>query len=426
VAANGCQFNDSNCGYGSLSVLLGNGDGTFQAGSLLTVPDGNFLSLLLADISGDGIPDAIAANLTGVAVFAGNQNGSFQAPVVYAGLSTYGQNLRLGLADLNIIQPGLNAGVVAVLVNKAGTYLVSTSSPNPSSGSQAVTLTTTVSASYLTTGLTPTGSITYYDGTTSLGSAPLVGGVASFNITTGLSKGVHTITPYYSGDSNFNAHSGTPIAQVVTGGIPAVTLSSGSLTFGNQPVTITSGAKSVTLTNSGTGPLTITSIAPSGDFSQTNDCPLSPNTLIAGAHCTISVSFTPTATGSRMGAVTVTDNASGSPQSIALSGTGTNFSVAATPSGQTLKGKSAKYMLSVTPISGFTGTVALSCTAPPSGSCTMLPTSVALNGTSAPTATATVTATNGKKGTPSGTYTLTLTGTFSTLSHNTTVTITIP
>jgi len=64
-------------------------------------------------------------------------------------------------------------------------------------------------------------------------------------------------------------------------------------------------AQTVTLTNSGTSALTISSIATSGDFAQTNTCPVSPATLAAGADCAISVTFTPTTTETRRGSVTL-------------------------------------------------------------------------------------------------------------------------
>src|SRR6266850_1915925 len=104
------------------------------------------------------------------------------------------------------------------------------------------------------------------------------------------------------------------------GPAPAVSLSPPSLTFSSQLVGTTSAAQVVTLTNSGNATLSITQIVASGDFAQTNTCGSS---LGAGANCTISVTFIPTATGTRTGAVTLTDNASGSPQTVALSGTGT-------------------------------------------------------------------------------------------------------
>src|SRR5258708_28613402 len=99
----------------------------------------------------------------------------------------------------------------------------------------------------------------------------------------------------------------------------ALRLSPTSLSCGNQPVGTTSAAKPVTLTNSGTATLTISSIVTSGDYAQSNACGSS---LAASASCSISVTFTPTATGTRTGMVTITDNAPGSPQTVSLTGTG--------------------------------------------------------------------------------------------------------
>ncbi len=105
---------------------------------------------------------------------------------------------------------------------------------------------------------------------------------------------------------------------------PAVSLSPTSVNFGNQLVNTSSATQTVTLTDSGAGALTITSIGltgtNSGDFAQTNTCPISPSTLAAGASCTISVTFTPIAGGTRTASLTISDNAAGSPQSVALSG----------------------------------------------------------------------------------------------------------
>jgi hypothetical protein len=75
----------------------------------------------------------------------------------------------------------------------------------------------------------------------------------------------------------------------------------------------------VTLTNDGQAPLAITSISTTGDFTQTNSCGAS---LANNTSCTIAVTFTPAALGSRAGSVVVTDNATGSPHVVSLSGTG--------------------------------------------------------------------------------------------------------
>ena len=89
--------------------------------------------------------------------------------------------------------------------------------------------------------------------------------------------------------------------------------------FGAVNVGMTSPPKVSILKSTGDAPLLITSIVATGDFAQTNDCPSS---LAPGAQCSIGITFTPTATGGRVGKVTVTDNAANSPQIITLTGNG--------------------------------------------------------------------------------------------------------
>lgn len=104
------------------------------------------------------------------------------------------------------------------------------------------------------------------------------------------------------------------------GGWPKATLSADTLTFSRQFEGTTSAAESIRLSNSGTATLSITSIAATGDFAETNTCTA---TLAPGASCKISVTFMPGAnTGDLAGTLSVTDNAAGSPQTVALSGTG--------------------------------------------------------------------------------------------------------
>ncbi|RCG27078.1 choice-of-anchor D domain [Sphaerisporangium album] len=128
---------------------------------------------------------------------------------------------------------------------------------------------------------------------------------------------------------NFTANTGWPAAQVAEfqifpgGGSPppAVSLSAspGSLSFASRAVGSTSPAQAVTVTNTGTGTANLGAIATTGDFAQTKTCGA---TLAAGASCTVSVTFTPTATGARTGTLSIASNAPGSPLTVALSGTG--------------------------------------------------------------------------------------------------------
>jgi hypothetical protein len=99
-----------------------------------------------------------------------------------------------------------------------------------------------------------------------------------------------------------------------------VTLTPNSLNFGNQTVGTASSPQTVTLANNQSVSLSITSVAASGDYSQTNTCGTS---VPANGSCTISVTFTPTTSGTRTGTLTVTDNGPGSPQMASLTGVGT-------------------------------------------------------------------------------------------------------
>src|SRR5207244_3625525 len=94
-----------------------------------------------------------------------------------------------------------------------------------------------------------------------------------------------------------------------------------------QNVGTTSAAQALTLSNTGSAALSITSVAVtgtnSGDFAQSNTCGTS---VATGASCTISVTFAPAASGTRAAAVAVTDNATGSPQTATLTGTGASTS----------------------------------------------------------------------------------------------------
>src|SRR5579863_836024 len=100
---------------------------------------------------------------------------------------------------------------------------------------------------------------------------------------------------------------------------PQALASPGNLTFGSQMQGTTSTAQSVTLINVGPQPLTISGILITGDFSETNNCPAS---LTTGSSCRVSVTFAPTATGTRTGTLTFTDNAPSGTLSVALVGTG--------------------------------------------------------------------------------------------------------
>jgi hypothetical protein len=198
---------------------------------------------------------------------------------------------------------------------------------NTTSTAQTVTLTNTGTAAL---NLTSIAASTKYAQTNTCGSSVAAGANCTISVTftptaTGSRPGTITITDNATGSPQTVNLTGTGVA-------PSASFLPTSLAFGNQNVNTTSAAQTVTLTNGGTATLNVTSIAASTKYAQTNTCGSS---VAAGANCTISVTFTPTATGSQPGTITITDNATGSPQTVALTGTGVASSVSFLPTSLT-------------------------------------------------------------------------------------------
>jgi Abnormal spindle-like microcephaly-assoc'd, ASPM-SPD-2-Hydin len=107
-----------------------------------------------------------------------------------------------------------------------------------------------------------------------------------------------------------------------------VLLSNVSFSFGNQQMEVRSAPLVETITNNQTVALNISGISAGGDFTQTNTCQ---SAVAPGGSCTIDVYFTPSITGPRKSTLTITDDASSSPQSVALSGTGSASAISISP-----------------------------------------------------------------------------------------------
>ena len=107
-----------------------------------------------------------------------------------------------------------SSGITPEAVSQAGSTTTLAASPNAVTVGQAVTLTATVTTAAGSTG-TPTGSVTFEEGTTVLGTTPLNDGVATFSIAT-LAVGSHIITAVYSGDANLATASGVTTVTVNT------------------------------------------------------------------------------------------------------------------------------------------------------------------------------------------------------------------
>ncbi len=275
------------------------------------------------------------------------------------------------------------------------------SSPNPSTYGQSVTFTATVASS----SGTPAGSVTFKDGSTTLGSSSLnSSGVATFPISS-LAGGAHSVTAAYSGNSSYSGSTSLPLVQTVNKVGTTTTLTSSPNPSNNgQNVTFTATVSPSTATGSvqffdgGTslGTQTLSS----------GKATLSTSTLTVGTHSiTATYSGDNNYSGSNSGTVSQTVNSSSA-----------DFQISALPSSQTvIHGASTSYIVTVTPLNSFTGTVNFSVSGVPSrSSASFKPTSVTTSGSS------TLTVRTGIK-TTTGTYTLTIKGTSSSLVHSTTV-----
>lgn len=173
---------------------------------------------------------------------------------------------------------------------------------------------------------------------------------------------------------------GTQNVSVTGAGVqpPGFSLSVQTLPFGLQMKTAKSTPMGVTVTNNGSSTLTIGAVTISG--ANAADFAISGGTcsgamVPVNAMCSVNLTFTPSTTGAETASLKFTDNAPGSPQSVGLTGTGTDFSIGLAPGGSATAtvppGSPATYNLEVAPISGFNGTVSLSCAGTPAESTCM-------------------------------------------------------
>jgi beta-propeller repeat-containing protein/ASPM-SPD-2-Hydin domain-containing protein len=158
---------------------------------------------------------------------------------------------------------------------------------------------------------------------------------------------------------------GSPQVLNLSGQSSTLTLSVSNLSFGQQQVGTTSANPlPVVATNNGTTAVTFTSITASGDFAETDDCTKVP--LQATTNCVINVTYTPSTAGSSVGALTLTDNAPGSPQIVLLTGTGfgqqSDFSMPAIQASSTVSaGQTATFGLQLSSTGGFSQAVSFTC-----------------------------------------------------------------
>jgi|SRR5579872_752724 len=379
-------------------ILIGNGDGTFQAPIAIPIQGA---SLAAADFNGDGKLDlaAVAVEEPAALLALGNGDGTFQPPVGYWVETAFAWALTVG--DFN----GDGVPDWAAINGTVGTIGVMLSTPfksiSPGSlnfGSQGVgttslprtiTFSNPSNVKFNIASIAVTGN---FAETNTCGASLTVGENCTIAVifsptVTGQQSGAVIIS-----DSTRISPVSVPLSgNGVSGSF--LTPYPGHQNFSPQVVGTRSASAAVQLVNTGNASLSITGVSITGtnssDFTQTNNCGSS---IMAGGSCTATVTFAPQAPGSRAATLSITDSASGSPQSAMLSGTGLGaapgFSLgpaSGSSASQTVAaGQSAKFSLALAPTGPFSGTVNLACSiAPvvsPAPTCTLSSSSVQITG----------------------------------------------
>ena len=332
------------------------------------------------------------------------------------------------LANSNPPQESVASNTTLAMTACAPTSTTVTSSANPSVFGQSVTFTATVTnTSGSISTATPTGSVQFLLDGAAFGTAVVLSG--SGNVSTATSGAIgtlsvsgspHTIQAVYTNtDGGFSGSSGS-LSQTVNPAPTSTTVtSSTNPSIVGQSVTFTAtvsniaGAGISTATPTGSvqfmdGASALGTAQPLSGGTAT----LSTSTLAAGAHLITAV-------------YTNVDGNFKPSTSSSITQWVQDFTITATPAAQTISsGHQALYIVTVTPIGGLTGTVALSCSgAPPNSTCTVSPATDNLQGSPIPS-TVTLFA---NKNVNHGTFTLTFTGTLAggSLNRSTTVQLTV-
>ncbi|WP_409513311.1 MBG domain-containing protein [Edaphobacter aggregans] len=275
----------ANSGATTASILLGNGNGTFQSQTTPSVGT-NPRSVAAADFDGDGNVDLAVANYgsNNVSILLNQITDTATASLTMISIPGGGNHLldATYAGDTNFSTSTSNKVSLAASPITTST-LLSTSSNSPTYGQQVV-LTATLSTSMVGT-LTPAGvdTVTFKDGTTTIGTSTLSSGVATLNVSN-LSVGSHTITAVFGGDSNFQTSTSAPVSIVVGTATPVITWA--------NPAPIAYGTLlSTTQLNA---VASVNGITVPGTYTYT---PAAGTLLATGSPHTLSVTFKPTASG---------------------------------------------------------------------------------------------------------------------------------
>jgi hypothetical protein len=353
----------------------------------------------------------LAPSGTGLTIGRGDLGGSYPNAVgvdsaqnIYVAGRTYGNGVSGELPVFNAFQPAPKEPVSspysdAFLLKIAptdasaatvspGSLLFNAQALGMTSPPQTVIITNMGSAPLSISNATATGDFSAQNGCSSVAVA---GGTCAIQVSftptaTGNRAGTLTIIDNSAGSPHTISLSGAV-------GLVAARFSPSSLSF---PATnlYANLQQTVTLTNTGELPLIITNVQVSGPFSQMGLCTY----LVGGASCSnLGISFSPTTSGPATGALTITDNAVGSPHVLSLTGTGVaSLGLGFAPSnfGVSVSAGSTGGTVLTVGGAGIAGSVNLSCSGVPAGAtCSLSPSTLQVSATSASRTELTVTTT---------------------------------
>jgi len=214
---------------GSVQILYGNGDGTFQAPVTFVAPSQNFTIAAVADFNFDGIPDIALSDSAEVSIFYGKKGGGFTAPVSYGAGDWPWRMMAVDVNNDGAPDLVLGSGTdVVVMLNipRPGSFPVLMSlavMPEPSDYKQPFTITANLAADKPQNGA-PSGTVAFTVDDLPVAISPLSAGTASAVDSAVLSPGFHKVTATYSGDSVFHSRT-LSIQHQVLGMADTVTLS---------------------------------------------------------------------------------------------------------------------------------------------------------------------------------------------------------
>lgn len=403
---------ETSAGQGELAIALGNGTGAFGAPTVLNIAGGDTArnaQLAAADFDGDGNTDlALFDPAAYSGIFYGDGNGGFSS-VNSSGTAIPKDLINISSQDLagiaavaadvnNDGKPDIlysntiylnSYGTGAVTLPSSNTAL--SASPTTATVGTSITFTATVTGQSGSTG-TPTGTVTFMDGPTTLSTVTLASGNASYS-TSALAIGLHDVTAIYSGDASFAGSTSQEVTVTINAATPinTTTTLTGSPTSGTVGTTITFSATVTPVSGGGIPTGTVVFMDGASAIGVINldangKALLITSSLMAGAHSiTAQYSGSGSYNTSTSSAISVTITAP--PVDFTLTSSGSSGSVtAANPTNTDT--------LTVTPVNGFDATISFACAGLPSDvTCSFYPVTLTPGG--GQTATTTVTFTEG-------------------------------